>query len=140
MPKKKLTETEKKEIAFGMQIQLVNKKNDYIRNLLNGRYFLARCNMIAEQLIAKEIKESIDGCPKTEDFLRSEYALQKMQAIMSMRNAHFAKKDLMNDFKLTEEAIAALEEDYYNGKIIREEYDESYKRKGKAEFINESQK
>lgn len=138
MPNKEKTEIEKKEIAFGMQLRLANKKNDYIRNIINGRYFLARCNMIATQIQNKEIMESIDGCLKSEEFLRAEYAMQKMQAIMSMRNAHFAKQELINDFKLTEEDIFAIEEDYYDGKVIRESYDETYKRGNKAEFVNSS--
>jgi hypothetical protein len=138
MSKKKKTETEKKEIAFGMQVTLANKKNDYIKNIINGRYFLARCNMLAVQIQTKEIKEDIDGCLKTEEYMRAEYALMKMQAITSMRNAHFAKQDLFKDFNLKEEDILALEEDYYNGKIIREEYDGSYKRGNKAEFVDSS--
>ena len=68
--------------------------------------------------------------------MRSEYALQKMQGIMSMRNAHFAKLDLIKDFKLTKEDIHNIEIDYYNGKIIREDYDEGYKKGKKAEIIN----
>ena len=126
---------DKREINYGMQVRLASKKNDYMRNIINGRYFLARCNMIAEQIQNKDIKENIDGCLKTEEYMRTEYALQKMQAIMSMRNAHFAKKDLFGDFKFTEKDILALEEDYYDGKIIREEYDESYKKGNKAEFV-----
>ena len=35
MTKKEKTETEKKEIAFGMQLNLTNKKMDYIRNTIN---------------------------------------------------------------------------------------------------------
>ena len=63
----------------------------------------------------------------------------KMQAIISLRNAHFAKQDLFNDFKLTEEDILDLESDYYDGKIVREDYDESYKKGNKAEFVNSSE-
>lgn len=136
--KKVKTETEKKEMAWGMQLRLANKKNDYTRNIINGRYYLARCNMIAVQIQNEDIKEDIDGCLKSEEFLRAEYALQKMQAIMSMRNAHFAKEELFKDFNLVEEDIVALEEDYYNGKIVRESYDESYKKGNKAEFVNSS--
>lgn len=138
MVKEKKSEIEKKEIAFGMQLNLANKKNDYIRNIINGRYFLARCNMIAVQVQTKEIKENIDGCLKSEEFLRAEYALQKMQAIMSMRNAHFAKQDLFEEFKLIEEDILEIEKDYYDGKIIREGYDEVYKKGTKAKFIDSS--
>ena len=138
MDKKEKTETEKKEIAFGIRMRLANKKNDYIKNIINGRYYFARCNMIAVQIQTGKIQENIDGCPKSEEFLRTEYAVQKMQAIMSMRNAHFAKRDLFKDFKLKEEDILAIEEDYYDGKIIREEYDESYKKGNKAEFVGTS--
>jgi hypothetical protein len=137
--KKEKTESERKEIAFGMRLRLASKKNDYIRNIINGRYFMARCNMIAAQIQTKNIQEKIDGCPKTEEFMRTEYALQKMQAIMSMRNAFFAKQDLIKDFKLTDDDILAIEEDYYDGKIIREDYDEGYKKGSKAEFVDSSE-
>lgn len=135
---KEKTEVEKKEIEFGIQLRLTNKKQEYIKNIINARYYLSRCNMMADQLLCKNIKEVIDGCLKTEDLMKTEYALMKMQAINSMRTAHFAKQDLFKDFKLTEKDINALEEDYYDGKIIREDYDESYKKKSKAEFINSS--
>ena len=138
MDKKEKTETEKKEIAFGMQIRLANLKNNYIRNIVNGRYHLARCNMLAVQIQSENIKEDIDGCLKSEEFMRAEYAHQKIQAIMDMRNAHFAKQEIFKDFKLKEEDILAIEEDYYDGKIIREEYDESYKKGNKAEFVDTS--
>ncbi len=138
MVKKKKTETEKKEIAFGMQVRLANLKNNYIRNIINGRYHLARCNMIAVQIQNKNILEDIDGCIKSEEFIRAEYAHQKMQAIMDMRSAHFAKQELFDDFKLKEEDILAIEKDYYDGKVIREAYDESYKKGKKAEFTDSS--
>ena len=138
MVKKNKTEEEKKEIAHGMKLRLITKKNDYIKNLINGRYYLARCNMIAAQLQSKNIQESIDGCKKTDEYLRSEYALMKYQAISSMRNAHFAGRELIQDFKLTNNDLLDIEKDYYEGKIIREEYDEAYNGKGKAEFVNSS--
>jgi len=134
MVKKEKTKEEMKEMAFGMQMRIANKKNDYIRNIINGRYFLARSNMIAVQIQNDDIMEEIDGCKKTMDLLRTEYALQKMQAIMSMRNAHFAKKDLFEE-GFTQENIDSIEEDYYDGKVIREEYDEGYKKGDKAKFI-----
>ncbi len=137
-PKKEKTEKERKEITFGMQVRLANLKNNYIRNIVNGRYHLARCNMLAVQIQNKKIKESIDGCLKSEEFMRAEYAHQKVQAIMDLRNAHFAKQEMFADFKLKEEDISVIEADYYDGKIIREEYDESYKKGNKAEFVDSS--
>jgi hypothetical protein len=96
--------------------------------------------MIASQLNSKPIKifEKIDGCLKTPEFMRAEYAVSKMQAIMSLRDAHFAKEDLMKQFNFTKENVYAIEKDYYDGKIIREEYDDSYKKHNKAEFVKSS--
>lgn len=124
-----------KEKEFGKARVNAMAKNDYIRNLLNGRYYIERCNMIAEQLNKKEVMEKIDGHTKSLEFLYTEYALMKYQAISSMRNAHFAKKEL-EKAGMTPEQIAALEDDYYNGKIIRESYDEDYDTRNKAQFVN----
>ena len=131
----KKKETPKKDmngLRYGMKMSLIKVKNEYITATINGRYYLARTNMIAEQLHSGKIIEKIDDCPKTEEYMRAEYALQKMAAISQMRNAHFAKKELKEDFKLNDDDIHAIEEDYYNGKIVREEYDEGYERKKKA--------
>ncbi len=135
MDKKEKTKTEKREIAFGIQMRLTNKKNDYIKNILNGRYYLTRLNLMAVQIQSGKIQEKIDGCLKSMELMRAEYGLMKMQAITSMRNAHFAKQELFKDFKLKQEDIDTLEEDYYNGKVIRESYDESYKKGNKAAFV-----
>jgi hypothetical protein len=132
------TATEKAEVAYGIQLRAANTKNDYITNLINGRYYLARCNTITEQLRDKKIEEKLDGRVKTEEYLRAEYALQKMLGIKSMRNAYFAKQELLGEFKLTEKQIAAIEKDYYDGRIIREVYDEQDRKKTKAEFVNTS--
>jgi len=129
-------EDKAKKTAFMVNLKLAKAKNDYIKNMINGRYFLARCNMIAVQIQSGEIKEKIDGCIKSEEFFRQEYALLKMQAITSMRNAHFSKQEIIDEFKLTEEDISKIEEDYYDGKVIRESYDESYKKGNKAEFVD----
>ncbi|MHA1690028.1 MAG: hypothetical protein ACTSU7_00190 [Candidatus Heimdallarchaeaceae archaeon] len=134
---KKKTKIEEKEIDYGMQIQLASAKNEYITALINGRYFLARCNMIAGQLQTGKILENQDGAPKTEEYFRCEYALVKMQAINSMRTAHFAKLDLIKKYNLSEDDLQDIEKDYYDGKIIREEYDTDVKRAGKAGFVNE---
>jgi hypothetical protein len=128
-------EQQKREVQYGILLRLANKKTEYIRNLLNGRYYLARCNMLAEQIQTGKILEKIDGATKTMDYIRAEYALMKMQAIMSLRTAHFSKEDLLGEFKLTKEDVLALEDDYYNGKIIREDYDDSYRKQHKAEFV-----
>ena len=145
MRKAKLSEhaqkiaTEKKEVAYGVKLRRANKKNEYISNVINGRYYLARYNMMAQQVIDNKIVEVIDGAPKTKEYMRAELALVKMQAIRSLRTAHFSRLELKKDFEVSEEEIIGLENDYYNGKIIREEYDEEFRQKNKAEFVNTSE-
>lgn len=126
------------EHSFNVQVQVARANNDYIKNTLNGYYYLARYNMIVEQINNKAIKEKIDGCPKSEDYMRAECALMKMQAIMGFRSASFAKEDLLKKLGCTEKDIIALERDYYEGKIIREVYDDRYKKGNKAEFVKDS--
>lgn len=135
---KKITKTEKKEIAYGVKLRRANKKDEYIRNTINGRYFLGRYNMMAQQLIDKKIVETVDGAPKTKEFMIGETALIKMQAIMSLRTAHFANLELKKDFAMTDKDISDLEDDYYNGAVVRVEYDEEFRKKDKAEFVNTS--
>lgn len=115
-------------------------KVDYITNLIKARYFTERCNMMAEQLNSKMIMENVDGCIKSESYLRSEYALTKVQAINTFRQSHFMKLDLMKDFGMSEEEVKDLETDYYDGKIIRESYDDEYRKKDKAQFVKEFKK
>ncbi len=131
------TEKELKEIAYGKRLVLAKSKNDYITNLVNARYFLARYNMIAEQIQTGDIKENVDGCLKTMEYLRAEAVIFKRQALAAFRAAHFGKLDLKKDFGLTDDDILEIAKDLYDGKIIRENYDEVYKKGSKAEFVNE---
>ena len=124
---------EKREVEYGIQLRRINKENEYITNLVNGRYYLARCNMMADQISSENIKEKIDGCTKTEEYMRAEFALMKVQAIKSLRIAHFSKRDLFKEFDLKEEDVVAIEKDYYEGRIVRDEYNEQYKKQNKAE-------
>ena len=134
MVKKKLTEQQRKERAYETRIQVLKLKKDFVRNTFNGRYYLERCNMMAEQISDDAINEKIDGQPKSKNLMIAEYSLMRMQAIDSFRGAHFDKKSLMEDFNLTEEDLEALLNGYHQGKIIREDYDGDYTPDGKAEF------
>ena len=136
MVKKVKTEKEKREIAYGIQKRLIIAKNGYLMNYLNGMYYLARHNMIVDQITSGNIKEDIDGCVKSIEYLTAELALMKMRGIDGFRKAHFRKEELMNEFKLTEENVQTILDDVYNGTIIREAYDESYKEGNKAEFVD----
>lgn len=151
MPKKKLkvlkknrneiavekARKEHKEKQYGKKLVAAGQKMGYVRNMINGRYYFARCNIIAEQLNSEKIEEKLDGRTKTKEYMIAEYGVMKMQAIECFRNAHFAKKELRKEHNLTEEEIESFLDDYYNGKIIREEYEER-KPKSKAEFVAEN--
>jgi hypothetical protein len=134
--KKKLEEIKAKEQSYHTQIQMVRVKNDYIKNLLNARYYAARVNMIVDQLNSNKIKEMIDGCIKTKELMVHELTLMRLQAINSYRNAHFMKVELMKDYNMTEDGITAFEMLYYEGKLDKETWDESDFRRTKAEFVN----
>ena len=120
------------------EVRLAAKKEEYIAQLFNGLYYVERCNVMAEQLKSGKITEMIDGCSKTKGLMVAEYYLMKMQAIHSMRDAHFAKQSLLNDFHLTAEDILNYELSYREGKIVKELYDEPKPIKHKAEFVKTS--
>lgn len=124
--------------AHALKLDYIRNKNDYINNLVNGKFFLARCNMIAEQLQAKKILESVDGCIKSREYMEAEYAMTKVRAIESMRKVFFAKQELVKTFDLTEKDILDIEEDYYNGKIIRDSYEGVEKKQNGAGFVEDS--
>lgn len=119
------------------QMRLIQKKNEYLTNLISGRYYTERCNMITEQLNSGNIQEKIDGATKTKNYMLAEYGLMKLQAVTRMRNAHFAKEDLKTEFKMTETEVEALEKGFYDEKIIRDNYGDEFRKPNKAEFVAE---
>ena len=138
--KKEVIKKSREGDKYVKEMKIARDKNTYITEVVNGRYYTERCNMIAEQINKNDIKESLDGCPKPLNMMRAEYALMKIRAIIGMRNAHFAKKDLFNS-GLTEKDVIKLEQSYYNGSIIKRdhEYEEDPgKPRGKAEFKPDS--
>jgi len=126
---------ERKEQTRQEEVVIAMRKNEFITNHINAQYYIARVNMIAKQLHNKMIFEDIDGAVKTEEYMQAEYALIKLQAIKSMRNAHFAKEELMKKHKFTDKDIEAIKEDYINGKIIRDSYEEAGKGKSTPQFV-----
>lgn len=135
----------------GKHLNLIERNNTYITNLINGRYFLARCNMIAQGLeqvrfeqerVGSKLKpndlvnEQLDGAYKTVEYSQAEHALVKMQAIRCFRTASFVRQELKDKLGQTEEDILKTEQDYYEGTVLRSDYGEQYKKKGKAEFTN----
>ena len=131
----KKTKAALKELTNYRIQQRIQEENQYISNLLNGQYYLARSNMIAEQLNSGDIKELIDGCTKTTEYFIAEYRLMKMQAIKAMSTAHASKENLIKDFGMSDKDISELENNAYAGKIIRDEYSVSQTKPKKADFV-----
>ena len=126
-----------KRETYTMKLDEVRLRNTYIKELIKGRYFLARYNMVATQLLpGKKILETVDGAPKTKEYIEAECAMQKMQATSNMRQSHFAKKDLIEKYGYSKDMIKAIEIDYYDGKIIREDYDVIYKKGNRAQYVD----
>lgn len=138
-PKPKTREqlkNEKKERTRQEEVAIAMRKNEFITNYINAQYYIARVNMIASQFLpGNDIQEKLDGVLKSEEYAHAEYAFIKLQAIKSMRNAVFAEKDLIEKYKFTKKDIEAIKEDYINGKIIRDSYEEAGKGKTTPQFV-----
>lgn len=148
MDKKKETKAEieaavkkrrEREDTYNKQIQIARLKNDFVRSYFNGQYYLARCNMIVEQINSGDIIERIDEAPKSKNLFIAELSLMRMQAKMNLRQSHFLKSDLLKKFNVTEEEIKELLDSYISGKIMQQDYDEKYRKHNKAEFVNEKE-
>lgn len=126
-------------INFHRRVELIQRKTQCLANIINGRYYLERCNMIAEQLNSGKIEEKIDGAAKTMSLMKAEYGLMKLQALTRMRNAHFDKEALKKEFGLTDEQLATLENNFYDEKIVRDDYGDEFRKPNKAEFVLESE-
>jgi len=122
---KKRAELEEKkiEMAYRDKKELQRIKHKFLVNLVNGRYWLERCNMLAEQISSDNILELVDGAKKTKELAMAEYASLKVQAIDHMREAHFLRKDLLSR-ELSAEEIDEYVNSYYEGKIIRETWND----------------
>lgn len=131
----------KKKIDSVKLAKIIGLKKDFVKNLMNGRYFVGRCNMMQSQLVKGGIiTETIDGTIKGRDLMLAEYGLMRMQAIDALRLSNFAKKELKEHHGITDYDLTAIEERYYEGKLIDEDDAEQYRVPDKAEFIDESSK
>jgi hypothetical protein len=97
-------------------------KEEYISNLVQGRYFLERCNMMTEQLQPTGlIIEKVDGCTKTKGLLLAEYDMTKRSAINCMRKSFFAKQKLIKLGWTKKDFEDALNY-YFNEPILKKDY------------------
>lgn len=144
---KKAEKINEEEKATVRQLEQKRLLQHWISCTIQGRYFMARHNMLAKAInnvppgddpldpIKVTIDETVDGGYKTLEYALAEAAVFKKQAIDKMREAYFTKKELLDKFKVVEEEFVRMEEDYYNGKIVRETYDESDQPINKSRFV-----
>jgi len=130
-----------KRDPYVFAMELAAMKNRYVENKIKGRYYMARMNMLAVQIVGaeqnqkNEILELLDGVHKSLEYARAEYALTKFQAITRERNAFFQGKELKETYGLDDEALLMAQKDYYEGKVVREEYEENPQSIKRAQFI-----
>lgn len=127
-------EAEKKEVSRAVQLDIIRLENVYVTNMADAHYYMARYNMLVEQINSEDIKENIDGCPKTKEMVLAEAQRLKIQASSKYRSAWFAKVDL-NKAGMSDEEVDKVFIDYTQGAIVRESYDEKYHKQIGAHFV-----
>ena len=142
--KKKLLEKKIKKEAkqeanadYANRLRKIRLGNSYVSAKAKGLYFLARCNMIAEQLNSGTITEMVDGRTKTKEYMNAEFLMSRISAIQALRQASFDKKDMIEIAKMTDEDIKEVEEYYFDKSVKRDDYGEEYRRERFAEFVQE---
>lgn len=115
------------------QRELLVQENHYIKSLSAAHYYIARYNMLVEQLNKGFDIEKIDGVQKSKDLLLAEARRMKIEASTKYRDSWFASQDLQK-LGRTQEQIDEAFTDYTEGPIIRDSYDEKYKRQVGATF------
>lgn len=106
-----------KEIADNKVVvrEVIRLKHEFVAASVQADYFFERAKMISQQIESGKILESVDGCPKSEDFLKAEYFNNKYKAKQKFREAYFAKRELMDKHKLTEDEVIGFVTEYFNG-------------------------
>lgn len=116
-------------------MEIAHLKLIYVSNYVKGNYFFAICNKLAKMIKTETFIGDSMGIPRDEELAKAEYTLHKKSAIDLHREAFFAKKTLMEEYKISKEEIEEKLNDYINGKIIREEYNAEDRRPGAKRFF-----
>jgi hypothetical protein len=129
-----------REDNYTKKLKVLQQYDQYVTNLTNARYFTARCNMIAKQLLGEEeMTERVDDKLKPKQFLEAEYFLTKFRAYRAQRDSYFNVLEL-NKLGIANKDIDAMYKDRMEGPIARETYEESFKVAGKAAFVPQDAK
>lgn len=136
---------EKKEKDRRMFVKLVN---ELIPAQKKGEYYIARSNMLAEQIETGEVEETVDGKKKTKEYLIAEYRMTKISAVQCMRMAAFHRQDILN-LGYTDEDIKEAYIEYFDkpaarfdkkGNLDATKYDEKFRRSSPVpEFVQEDE-
>jgi hypothetical protein len=68
------------------------------------------------------VKETIDGNPKSIDFLKAEYGITKVRSINSLRTAYAQKRELIS-LGMTIDQVDKMQEEYFKAPIIQDKYE-----------------
>lgn len=125
LTKEEVVEHNNKERAKVREPRIIQLLERYTEKMINARFYLARANMMAVQIKGEKIYEKIEGVIKPKELFIAEYGVQRMMAIRLFRQAYFIKGDLLK-WDCSIERMENAVKDYYEGKIIKDEYDEIY--------------
>ena len=82
-----------------------------------------------------DITERIDNGPvKSKEYIVAEYDLTKLQAIDCHRESRFNLLDLKN-MGVTDEELDKVRKDHFQGAIVKENYDEEWRKNKGAVFV-----
>ena len=119
--------------SFQKRMLKIRLGNSFIQAKVKADFYLARCNMIldgieeAQKNDSKYVRELIDGVPKSLHYSISEYRLIKVSAIQAARQSYFDKVDFLKE-GFTEEELAKFDEEYFGKGIVRDTYDDEFRR------------
>lgn len=132
--KLKAKEEEKKELSRLQKIELARIEAVYVTAKADAHYYLTRYNMLVEQINdPSRPRELIDGVPKSPEFIAAEASRLKIAASKRFRDTWFAQQELLR-LGLSTDEIDAIYIDYTEGKIVRDSYDDKYRRPMTAGF------
>lgn len=127
--------------AYQGRLRRIQLSKSYILNKVKGLFFLERANMLAEELDGAKsidslhISEKVDGVPKTVKYAQAEFFMMRMSALNCFQESYFNKCDLMK-LGLDEAAIKGIEVEMLEEPVLRESYNEDYRRERWAEFVD----
>jgi len=108
---------------------------NYVVNRLKAEFYVARCNMLAEQLDSG-IVELVDGCKKSREYVVAEYFLSKHSAVQCMAQLKVSEVELLK-LGTSIEQVKEYFNNYLKLPIVRDDYGAVAGDSGVARFVDE---